>query len=90
MSLENKIDDLIDRFRKQWVEEGDEYHQSDLVFEIIEIIEKDILELIIGEDETKNAFAKTDPLYPVRMQWMSIINDQKAELRLKLRDYFGG
>ena len=39
--LSEKIDDYIDRFRMQWKVEGDEYHQSELIEDIVQLIIQD-------------------------------------------------
>ena len=52
--LREKIDDYVDRFRMQWVVEGDEYHQSELIEDIVQLIIQDRKawgEQVIGEDE---------------------------------------
>lgn len=36
--LREKIDDYIDRFRMQWKVKGDEYHQSELIEDIVQLI----------------------------------------------------
>lgn len=39
--LREKIDDYVDRFRMQWKVEGDEYHQSELIEDIAQLIIQD-------------------------------------------------
>ena len=51
--LGEKIDEYVDRFRMQWVVEGDEYHQSELIEDIVQLIIQDRKawgEYVIGED----------------------------------------
>ena len=39
--LGEKIDEYVDRFRMQWKVEGDEYHQSELIEDIVQLILQD-------------------------------------------------
>lgn len=51
--LGEKIDEYVDRFRMQWKVEGDEYHQSELIEDIVQLILQDRKawgEYVIGED----------------------------------------
>jgi hypothetical protein len=60
--LSEKIDDFIDRFRKQWKEEGDEYHQSDLLFDIMEAVDSHQAQLLRELKEKGNRY-EYDPVY---------------------------
>lgn len=53
--LREKIDDYVDRFRMQWVVEGDEYHQSELIEDIVQLIIQD--RKAWGEHNSKSAEA---------------------------------
>lgn len=53
--LREKIDDYVDRFRMQWVVEGDEYHQSELIEDIVQLILQD--RKAWGEYNSKSAEA---------------------------------
>lgn len=75
--LGEKIDEYVDRFRMQWKVEGDEYHQSELIEDIVQLILQDRKawgEYVIGEDEP-------EPEIPVNDYYWRFRNELRARQR---------
>lgn len=43
-NLRDEIETLVDRFRKQWTREGDEYHQDELVDDLVAVTQQERVE----------------------------------------------